>query len=77
MLQGWLEEYKRENGCKAFQVTAVTLSLGERSSCPEFYCNIRRWAPPDDAPWFMKQRKGSQGTHIHLGTRRQMEEKAE
>ena len=66
VLRDWLEEYEKEHGCEPFQVTPITLFLGDKNTCKEFYSNNRRWAYADNAVWFMKETKGSQGTHINL-----------
>lgn len=72
MFLRWMEEYDKINSCKPYQVTPITLSLANEETCVEFYSNNRRWAPSNTALWFMKESKGSQGTHINLRSSEQI-----
>lgn len=71
----WMEEYDKMNSCKPFQVTPITLSLAHEGTCLQFYSNNGRWAPLGKALWFMKETKGSQGTHINLWSSQRIREK--
>ena len=75
LLKRWLDDYDKEHGCKAFQVTPVTLPLSDMDTCLEFYSNNRRWASSNESLWFMKESNGSQGTHINLWTSSQVHAK--
>jgi len=72
MLRKWLENYDKAHGCTPFQISPVTVWLGDTDTCRQFYGNNSRWAPSAAAMWFIKDSKGSQGTHIKLRTRRQV-----
>jgi hypothetical protein len=75
MLLKWMAQYDRAHGCKPFQVTPVTLSLADTATCLSFYSDNRRWAPSDTALWFIKESKGSQGTHITLWSSRHVQDR--
>ena len=72
-LRQWLQAYDEQHACPPFQITPVTISLSDRDTCRDFYSNNSRWAPSDASMWFIKDSNGSQGTHIKLRTRRQIE----
>jgi len=72
-LRQWLQDYDEQHACPPFQITPVTVSLSDRDTCWDFYSNNSRWAPSDASMWFIKDSNGSQGTHIKLRTRHQIE----